>query len=89
VETSPPEGSGSIFLPLVDINVRMGQEDGDDGGMAILTNLMKGSGATPPMSTVFILFILPINIKIGILPENHLHLFHFAILSCLPEFLLH
>ena len=50
--TTHIEGSESIRVSLVNINVRMGQEDGDNGIVAIVAGMVKGGVA---------LFILPID----------------------------
>jgi len=61
------EGSPSIFVFQVNINVRVGQEEGDNGVMAFPTSSVKGREA-------IIILILPIDIDIGIIPEDLLHL---------------
>jgi len=79
--TTHIEGSESIRVSLVNINVRMGQEDGDNGVMAVITSLVKRSPAR--------MISIHVDIESGIAPEDFLHLFHPATPGCFPEFLLH
>jgi len=80
--TSIHEGSVSIYVLLVDINVRVGQEDGNDGVTANFTSTVKGCGPTPAV-------ILLVDFDRGIVPEDLLHLLRPARLHCFEEFLLH
>jgi len=56
----------------IGIDGRMGQEDGDNGVIAILTSYVKGRNAIPH-------FFLPVDIEIGDLPENPPNLLHLAV----------
>ena len=80
--TNDHEGSVSKLILQIGIDIGMGKEDGDNRVMATPAGGVKGGPGIFP-------FIPPIDIQRGILPENILHLFHFAILGCEVEFLLH
>jgi len=82
MDTSTAERSPPPVVLLVDINVRMCQEDADNGVVAMVTGGDQGGAS-------IIVFIAPIDIKVGIVPEDVLHTLHIASHGCQVECLLH
>jgi len=70
--TSNHEGSHAI-ASLVDIDARMGQEDGDNGVMPMLAGRVQGAA-----------LVGRVHLEIGIILENLLHHLHVSLVGC-PE----
>ena len=84
---SPAVGGGverGVAIPVlqVDINVRMGQQDGCDGVLPVSASLSEGG------ALVFFR-VSPVDVKGGIVPEDHLHRIDVTTSGCLPESTLH
>jgi len=76
--TNHHEGGPSKIVLLVDINVRVGQENGDNRIMAVITGIVKGSRAT--------INVIPlVYIEIANAPEDLFHLVHLSLLSCCTQ----
>ena len=65
------ERSSQIRAVLIDIDARMGQEKGDNGIVVMGTSIVNGSAAKP---------IHALGTKMGMIPENFLHLFYVTLL---------
>ena len=63
----------------IDINIRMCQEKGDNGVVAISAGGVQRGPS----------ILVKVHVELGILPENILNHFHIAIFGHLEEFLFH